>query len=118
MYAVVIEYDPDNGSFGATSPDVGDNVVGIGKSESEAIERFRSALQGHIAFLRDRREPVPEPHHTVEMVEVAPSDDWDGDVVFYNAATGETYALDGDDDAELPVPVWEKLQARLGIVEA
>jgi predicted RNase H-like HicB family nuclease len=71
MYAVVIEYDPENGSYGATSPDVDDDrttVIGIGKSEDEAITRFRNALEGYFEFLRERGEPIPQPHHTITMV--------------------------------------------------
>ena len=71
MYAVVIEFDPETGSYGATSPDVDDErnmVVGIGKSADEAIARFRNALEGHFAFLRERGEPIPQPRHSVAMV--------------------------------------------------
>jgi predicted RNase H-like HicB family nuclease len=68
MYAVVIEYDPQNGSYGATSPDFDYNVVGIGKSSDEALRRFKNALEGYIAFLRERGEPLPEPHFTVTSV--------------------------------------------------
>jgi predicted RNase H-like HicB family nuclease len=68
MYVVVIEHDPENGSYGATSPDVGDHVVGIGKSPDEAVERFRNALEGYFAFLRDEGQPLPMPRHTVTTV--------------------------------------------------
>jgi predicted RNase H-like HicB family nuclease len=71
MYAVVIEYDPENGSYGATSPDFDYSVVGVGKSADEAMARFRNALEGYIAFLRERGEPLPEGHHAVTSIEVA-----------------------------------------------
>jgi len=72
MYAVVIEYDPQNGSYGATSPDFDYNVVGIGKSSDEALRRFKNALEGYIAFLRERGEPIPEPHYAVTSVVASP----------------------------------------------
>ncbi len=71
MYTVVIDYDPENGSYGATSPDVDDDhntVIGIGKSADEAVARFRNALEGHFEFLRERGEPIPQPRVTVTMV--------------------------------------------------
>jgi predicted RNase H-like HicB family nuclease len=71
MYAVVIEYDPQNGSYGATSPDFDDAVVGVGKTAEEAVERFRNALEGHIAFLRERGERLPEAHYAVTSIEIA-----------------------------------------------
>ncbi len=70
-HAVVTEYDPNNGSYGATSPDFGIHVIGIGKSEAEAVERLHNALQGHLAFLRERGEPIPEPRSTVTTIAVA-----------------------------------------------
>ena len=72
MYAVVIEYDPDNGSYGATSPDL-DNVYAVGKSEAEVIERFRNALEGYFEFLREEGQTIPPPRHTVAMVDVTPT---------------------------------------------
>lgn len=71
MYAVVIEYDPLNGSYGATSPDFDYNVVGIGKSSDEALRRFRNALEAHVAFLRERGEPLPDSHYGVTSVELS-----------------------------------------------
>ena len=72
MYAVVIEYDPQNGSYGATSPDFDYHVVGIGKSSDEALRRFKNALEGYIAFLREHGEPIPEPHFAVTSVVASP----------------------------------------------
>lgn len=71
VYAVVIDYDPDNGSYGATSPDFEYSVVGVGKSADEALRRFRSALETTIDFLRERGEPLPNGHYAVTSVEVA-----------------------------------------------
>ena len=71
MYTVIIDYDPETGSYGATSPDVDDEknmVVGIGKSAEEAVARFSNALEGHFAFLLERGEPIPQPRVTVTTV--------------------------------------------------
>ena len=74
MYAVVIEYDPLNGSYGATSPDFDYSVVGIGKSSEEALRRFRNALEGYVEFLLERGEPLPEAHYGVTSVELSSSE--------------------------------------------
>lgn len=70
MYAVVIEFDAETGSYGATSPDIGDNVVGIGGSAEEAIERFRNALESYFIVLREDGKPIPQPRHMVAMISV------------------------------------------------
>ena len=62
-YPVLIEYDPETGSYGASSPDL--PVVGIGKSREDAVTRFRNALDGYIAFQHERGEPIPPSRHTV-----------------------------------------------------
>ncbi len=72
MYAVVIEYDPQNASYGATSPDFDYSVVfGTLADPEEALRGFRNALEEHVAFLLERGEPLPEAHYGVTSVEVS-----------------------------------------------
>ena len=71
MYAVVIVYDPENGSYGATAPDFDMDVIGIGKSEDEALSCFRNALASYVKVLREDGKPIPEPRHTVAMIDLA-----------------------------------------------
>jgi predicted RNase H-like HicB family nuclease len=65
----VIEHNAKGGSYGATSPDVPD-VLGVGATSEEAVERFRSGLATYLAFLKERGKDAPEPRHTVEMITV------------------------------------------------
>ena len=59
-YLVIYEVTED-GSWGAHSPDV-DGVFALGASREEVESRMREALTAHLAYLRDRGKPVPEPH--------------------------------------------------------
>jgi predicted RNase H-like HicB family nuclease len=70
MYAVVIEHDPQTETYAATSPDIGDNVVGIGTSEDDAVARFKNALLGYLDTLRAEGRPLPEPRYTVARIAV------------------------------------------------
>ncbi len=70
MYAVVIEHDKGTGTYAATSPDIGDIVVGIGISEDDAVARFKNALQGYLEVLRTEGRPLPQPRYTVARVVV------------------------------------------------
>ncbi len=67
-YVVIVEYDPDSGSYGASSPDL--PVDGIGKSSEEAIARFHNALQGYLEFQKEMGLPIPDVRHTVTTVRV------------------------------------------------
>ena len=58
-YLVIYEVAQD-GSWGAHSPDV-DGVFALGVSRDEVEARMREALSGHLAYLRERGKPVPEP---------------------------------------------------------
>jgi predicted RNase H-like HicB family nuclease len=58
-YLVVYE-KADDGGWGAHSPDV-DGVFALGSTREEAESRMAEALAAHLALLRERGEPVPEP---------------------------------------------------------
>jgi predicted RNase H-like HicB family nuclease len=72
-YAVVVGRDPLTGNYFATSPDTGDDVVGIGATDREATDRFRNALLGYLESKRRRGTPIPKPRHTVAMVDITPT---------------------------------------------
>ena len=70
MYAVLIEFDPETGSYGATAPDFGIHVIGIGKSADEALWRFKRALGSYVRVMHEDGKPLPEPRHAVATVEL------------------------------------------------
>jgi predicted RNase H-like HicB family nuclease len=67
-YTVVIERTGTG--FSAYSPDV-DGCVAVGDSEEETRQNFQDALMAHFDAMREVGEPIPEPHTSVDYVEVA-----------------------------------------------
>jgi predicted RNase H-like HicB family nuclease len=59
-YLVIYEQAEDGG-WGAHSPDV-EGVFALGASRANVEARMAEALAAHLAYLRTRGEPVPEPH--------------------------------------------------------
>jgi predicted RNase H-like HicB family nuclease len=59
-YLVIYEQSEDGG-WGAHSPDL-EGVFALGATRAEAEMRIAEALAAHLAYLRDRGEPLPDPH--------------------------------------------------------
>jgi predicted RNase H-like HicB family nuclease len=59
-YLVIYER-PDDGGWGAHSPDV-EGIFALGTSRAEVEERMAEALVAHLALLRERGELLPRPH--------------------------------------------------------
>jgi predicted RNase H-like HicB family nuclease len=59
-YPLIYERAGDGG-WGAHSPDV-DGVFAFGQSRDEVERRMAEALAAHLAYLRERGAPIPEPH--------------------------------------------------------
>jgi len=67
-YPVVIE--PTNTGYSAFSPDV-PGCAAVGETEEETRPNFQDALAAHLEAMREVGEPLPEPHSSVDYVEVA-----------------------------------------------
>ena len=67
-YPVVIE--PSGTGYSAYSPDVS-GCVAVGDTEEETLRNFQDALAAHFQAMREVGEPIPEPHTSVDYVEVA-----------------------------------------------
>ena len=65
-YTVIIE-PADDGTFSVYVPDL-PGCVSTGRTEEEAVESIRQAIQGHIQVLRDLGEPVPPPRSHSQVV--------------------------------------------------
>lgn len=67
-YAIVIEHDPETGSYGAYAPD----LPGCGAA-ADSLEDIKSliqeAIQFHLEGLAENGLPIPEPSTIVEYVE-------------------------------------------------
>jgi predicted RNase H-like HicB family nuclease len=67
-YPVVIEQTGTG--YSAYSPDV-PGCVAVGDTEEETRRNFQDALIAHFQVRREVGEPIPEPHTSVDYVEVA-----------------------------------------------
>ncbi len=67
-YPVVIE--PTRTGFSAYSPDV-PGCAAAGETEEDTRRNFQDALIAHFEAMREIGEPIPEPHTSVDYVEVA-----------------------------------------------
>lgn len=67
-YPVVIE--PTTTGYSAYSPDV-PGCAAAGDTEEETRRNFQDALTVHFEAMREVGEPIPEPHTSVDYVEVA-----------------------------------------------
>jgi predicted RNase H-like HicB family nuclease len=67
-YPVIIE--PTGTGYSAYSPDVS-GCVAVGDTEEETRRNFQDALAAHFQAMREVGEPIPEPHTSVDYVEVA-----------------------------------------------
>jgi predicted RNase H-like HicB family nuclease len=45
--------------------------VAVGDTEEETRRNFKDALIAHFQLMRELGEPIPEPHTSVDYVEVA-----------------------------------------------
>ena len=67
-YSVVIE--PTGTGYSAYSPDVS-GCAAAGDTEEETRRNFQDALAVHFEAMREIGAAIPEPHSTVDYVEVA-----------------------------------------------
>jgi len=67
-YPVVIEQTGTG--YSAYSPDV-EGCAAAGDTEEETLRNFQDALIVHFEAMREIGEPIPEPHTSVDYVEVA-----------------------------------------------
>ena len=67
-YPVIIE--PTGTGYSAYSPDV-PGCAAVGDTEEDARRSLQEALVEHFEAMREVGEPIPEPHTSVDYVEVA-----------------------------------------------
>jgi predicted RNase H-like HicB family nuclease len=67
-YPVIIE--PTGTGYSAYSPDVL-GCAAAGDTQDETRQNFQDALAAHFEVMREAGAPIPEPHSSVDYVEVA-----------------------------------------------
>ena len=68
QFTIVIEKSPAN--YAAYAPDL-PGCVATGCTREETVDEMRRAIEFHIESLREHGDPVPEPHCTATVVDVA-----------------------------------------------
>ena len=68
--AVLVEYDPQTKSYGATSPDLPD-VFAVSDSRDDVLERFTYSANEYIQYLREKEQPLPTFSIRLEVVNVS-----------------------------------------------
>ena len=68
--SVLIEYDPDTKTYGATSPELPD-VYAVSNSRDDVLDRFASSANEYLTYLRERNEPLPSLAIRHEVVTMA-----------------------------------------------
>ena len=68
QYTVIVEKSPRN--YAAYVPDL-PGCVATGATREETVREIRQAIRFHLESLREHGEPVPEPHSTATVVDVA-----------------------------------------------
>jgi predicted RNase H-like HicB family nuclease len=68
--SVLIEYDPETKTYGATSPDLQD-VYAVGETRDDVLDRFATSATEYLAYLRERNEPLPALAIRHEVVTIA-----------------------------------------------
>ena len=68
--SVLIEYDPDTKTYGATSPDLPD-IFAVSDSRDDVLDRFANSVNEYLAYLRERNDPVPSFDTRREVVTIA-----------------------------------------------
>lgn len=68
--SVVIEYDPETKSYGATSPELPE-VYAISDSRDDVLDRFAYSVNEYLSYLRENGEPLPSFTTRHEVVTIA-----------------------------------------------
>jgi len=67
-YAVI--YEPTSTGYSAYVPDL-PGCIATGKTLKQTQARMHSAIEMHLTSMREDGDPIPEPSHVANMMEVA-----------------------------------------------
>ena len=68
QYAVI--YEPTRTGYSAYAPDL-PGCVATGRSLDQTRKRMHEAIDAHLQAMREDGDPIPEPSHVADMLEVA-----------------------------------------------
>ena len=65
-----VEFYPTSTGYSAHAPDL-PGCVAVGRTLEETRELMRSAMKMHLRAMQEDGDPIPEPSHIVDMLNVA-----------------------------------------------
>jgi len=66
-YAVI--YEPTATGYSAYAPDL-PGCIATGQTLEQTRERMAEAMEAHLQAMREDGDPIPEPSHAADMLEV------------------------------------------------
>jgi predicted RNase H-like HicB family nuclease len=69
-YAVIIEHDPETGSYGAYAPDL-PGCGAVADTREEVVTLIQEAIEFHLEGLQEDGLPIPDASTTIEYIETA-----------------------------------------------
>lgn len=67
-YVVILEEGAD--SWGAYVPDL-PGCVAAGETKAEVLQLIREAIEFHLKGLKEDGDPIPQPHSSIETIQVS-----------------------------------------------
>jgi len=67
-YAVI--YEPTATEYSAYAPDL-PGCIATGQTLEQTRNRMTEAIEAHLRAMREDGDPIPEPSHSADMLEVA-----------------------------------------------
>jgi predicted RNase H-like HicB family nuclease len=67
-YAVI--YEPTGTGYSAYAPDL-PGCIATGQTLEQTRVRMTEAIEAHLQAMREDGDPIPEPSHSADMLEVA-----------------------------------------------
>ena len=70
MMKYAVMYEPTSTGYSAYVPDF-PGCIATGRTLKQTSERIHEAIEAHLRSMREDGDPIPQPSHVADMLEVA-----------------------------------------------